>query len=386
MFSRRVPSDLRPNRLAVARRGREVPYDLTESNPTRCGLEYPVDLLRPVADPAGLDYAPDPRGLAVARAAAAATYRGWGVEVDPDRVVLASSTSEAYGLLLRLLCDPGDAVLVPSPSYPLFDQLLRLDGVAAAPLRLDPDDGWGIDPDSLDAAPERTRAVVLVHPNNPTGTFVHPDDRRRIVDRCARHGWALIADEVFLPYVHEPAPGSDTSFAGETGCLTFTLGGLSKSVGLPGLKVAWIAVSGPDDVAEEAMERLDWVADAYLPVSTPVARALQDLIEGGGAIHAAIAARCVANLRRLEAAVAAAPEITLHRPAGGWSAVLRVPAVVDDESLALALLDRGVAVHPGYLFDFPSEGWLVLSLLPEEAPFAEGVRRLLAEVRDRICR
>jgi hypothetical protein len=295
--------------------------------------------------------------------------------------VLTASTSEAYGFLMRLLADPGDRLLVPSPSYPLFDQLARLDAVSLVPYALDVDDGWRPDLDALAAAPKGCRALVVVHPNNPTGSFVQPEDAARLGELCRARGWALIADEVFLPYPLDGGPGSDCSFAATSSCLSFSLGGLSKSVGLPQLKLGWIAVSGPAGELPSALARLEYVADAYLSVSTPVALAAPQLLERGLPVQRAIAGRCRANLDRLREFARTTPAVTVLPAGGGWSAVLRVPSLLDDEGLAVHLLEStGVAVHPGYLFDLPGEGYLVLSLLPPEEVFAEGVRRLLAAV------
>lgn len=378
-FSRRVPSDLRPNRLAESRSRLGVPeFDLTESNPTRCDLPYPPDLLETLLDPAGLRYDPDPLGPAAARQAIADWYRRFDVQVDPRHVVLTASTSEAYSFLLKLLVDPGGTVLVPTPSYPLFDQLVRLDGVGLARYRLDPDAGWRIDPGTLDAAPEHCRAAVAVHPNNPTGSFVHPTDAELFVARCRDLQAALVVDEVFLPYPLREVPGSQHTFASEKRCLTFTLGGLSKALGLPQLKLAWIVVSGPGSEVHSACERLEYVTDAYLSVSTPAALAVPELFQRCDSVSLAISRRCRANLKRLLELAETAPHVTVFEPEGGWSAVLRFPRLVDEEELAIALLENhSVAVYPGYLFDVPSDGYLVLSLLPPEPIFAEGVRRVL---------
>ncbi len=387
MFSRRVPSDLAPNRIAAARAAAAPALDLTASNPTACGIPYPDGLLDALAGAAGLTYRPDPRGLEPARRAAAAEYRRFGVEVDPERVVLTTSTSEAYAFLFKLLAEPGDAVLVPSPSYPLFEHLARVEGVEALPYHLNAELGWRPDLDALAATPATVRAVVVVHPNNPTGSFVHPDDAAAIERLAAARGWAVIADEVFLDYPLAGGAGSGRSFAASEQALTFALGGLSKSVGLPQLKLAWIAASGPEPLVEEALTRLEFIADTFLSVGTPVQLALPALLREGAPVRAAILERCRANLAELRRAAAAVPEVSVPPPGGGWSAVLRVPAVVGEEELALELLERdGVAVHPGYFFDFPSAGTLVLSLLPDPAAFAEGVRRLLARVRAHLGR
>ena len=377
MFSGRVPADLQPNRISEAlRRLGPPPFDLTVSNPTACGIEYPAELLAPLADPAGLHYRPDPRGLRSARAAVAAEYRRHGVAVDPDRLVLTASTSEAYAFLFKLLCEPGDAVLVPVPSYPLFEHLARVEGVAVRSYHLDPEAGWRLDPAELAAAGSDVRAVIVVHPNNPTGSYVAPDDARALAELCALRSWALIADEVFLDYPFADAPAA--SFAGTTEALTFSLGGLSKSVGLPQLKAAWIAVSGPPALAAAALERLEFIADTFLSVATPVQLALPALLAAGAGVRATVASRCRANLAALHAAVAACPAVTLLPADGGWSAVLRIPAVLAEEELVIALLEQdGIAVHPGFFFDFPRDGYLVVSLLPSPATFAAGVERLL---------
>ncbi len=380
--SRRIPRDLSLNRLAEARaRMSVIPFDLTESNPTTCDIPYPPELLQGLGEPRGLRYEPDPRGLRPARTAVAAGYRRWGVEVDPDHVILTASTSEAYSFLFRLLADPGDAVLVPAPSYPLFGHLLRLDGVEAHTYALDPDDGWRMDFSILERQGEGVRAVIVVHPNNPTGSFVHPEDRDRLAAMCHDRGWAIIADEVFLPYPLDVNPGNDTSFAGVRDCLCFTLGGLSKSIGLPQVKLAWIVASGPDDDVETALEGLEYIADAYLPVSTPVAAATPRLLSEGTTVCEAIRARCRANLEVLRRLAAEHPSVDVLPAGGGWNVVLRVPTVIGEEELCLRLLEgRGVAVHPGLFFGFPSKGFLVISLLPPETVFNNGASSCLDEI------
>ncbi len=382
-FSRRVPGDLRPNALARerARRGR-IPFDLTESNPTRCGIFYPTGLLDALADDDGLIYRPAPCGLASARQAVAADYHRHGVEVDPDRIVLTASTSEAYSFLFRLLCDPGDTVLIPAPSYPLFEHLAALDGVRPLVYRLDPEHGWQPDVASLGAG--EPRAVVAVHPNNPTGSLIERAAARGMVRQCAERAVSLIVDEVFLDYplTVERAPAS---FAATRAALTFTLGGLSKSVGLPQLKLAWIVVGGPETDVTRALARLEFIADQALSVGTPVQLALPRLLEDGIAVRHAILERCRTNLAALHDALSGSPAMQLVEPRGGWSAVLRYPDVVDEETLVLELLDRdGVGVHPGYFFDFARPGFLVLSLLPEPGVFREGLDRLLRRIETRL--
>jgi aspartate/methionine/tyrosine aminotransferase len=384
--SRRIPRDLSLNRLAEARiRIGEVPYDLTLSNPTVCGFPYPPDLLTSLGDPRGLVYDPEPRGPMAARRAVAAGYRQWGAEPSSDRIVLTASTSEAYGFLFRLLCDPGDAVLVPSPSYPLFDHLARLDGIEARTYALDAEDGWRFDFSSIDIDHPRVRAVVVVHPNNPTGSYVHPEDRKRLVRLCREREWVLIADEVFLPYPLEGGPGDRASFATVTDCLCCTLGGISKSLGLPQLKLGWIVGSGPNELVEPFLDGFDFVADAALSVSAPVALAAPELLSAAGQVRDAIGDRCRSNLSGLRGLAAPHSALTLPLVGGGWSAVLRVPSVVNEESLCLELLERhGVAVYPGHFFGFSRGSWLVLSLLPEPEIFAEGVRRMFGFLSETI--
>jgi len=386
-FSRRTPRDQHPNRLAAARQRLGAPdYDLTESNPTQCGLIGPEDILSPLANPAGLGYDPNPRGPLSTRRAIASSYLRWNVAVEPDRVFLTTSTSEAYGFLFKLLADPGNHVLVPSPSYPLFEQLARLEALELVAYELAADDDWRIDRAAISSAPDGCRVAIVVHPNNPTGSFVHPDDAAYLAGICRDRGWALVADEVFFPYPLDPGNAARRTFAGPSPCLTCTLGGLSKSAGLPQIKLAWIVLSGPDDEVADAAARLDYITDAYLSVSTPSALAAPELMVRGGAIHEAILARCRANLDALLSLVSQTPAVTLTAPQGGWSAILRVPVVIDGEELALRLLEEhGVAVHPGFLFDLPSEGHLVLSLLPREEVFAEGVRRLLSFVSEIVA-
>lgn len=385
--SRRIPGDLSPNRLAAARaRIGRIPYDLTLNNPTACGLPYPKDLLRAVADPRGLRYEPDPRGPLEARRAVADLYRTWGTAVDSRRIVLTASTSEAYSFLFRLFCDPGESILIPAPSYPLLQHLASLDGIDAVTYNLEAEAGWSIDFAALQNSPASVRAVVVVHPNNPTGSFVHPGDRERLLALCSDRDWTLIADEVFLSFPLEGGPGEGTTFAAVESCLACTLGGLSKRLGLPQLKLAWIVVSGPDGQVEPMLEGIDYVADAYLSVSTPLALALPSLIAAGAPQHDAIADRCRSNLETLRDAVARHPAVTLPAVGGGWSAVLRVPSVIDEEELCLRLLERrGVAVHPGHYFNFSDNGRLVLSLLPPLDTFADGTRTMLEEIEQTIA-
>jgi len=385
--SKRVPSDLSLNRLTEAReRIGAIPYDLTASNPTACGISYPPDLLTALADSRGLTYEPDPRGSMAARTAVVAEYDRSGVRVDPRRIVLTASTSEAYGFLFRLFCDPGDAVLVPSPSYPLFEHLARLEGIEAPTYTLDADADWRIDFATLERFPAQVRAVVAVHPNNPTGSFVHPNDRERLVALCRERDVALIADEVFLPYPLDGGPGEGHTFATVEDCLCCTLGGLSKSLGLPQLKLAWIVVTGPDEIVEPTIDGLDYVADAYLSVSTPVSLAVESLLANAAPLRDAIHDRCRSNLATLRSLVSEYQAVSLAPVGGGWSAVLRVPSILSEEELCLWLLERcGVAIHPGSLFGFTDRGRLIVSLLPRPELFTEGARGLLEEIEQTIA-
>jgi len=383
--SRRVPADLSLNRLAAAReRIGEIPYDLTISSPTACGIPYPPDLLAGLADPRGLTYEPDPRGPMVAREAVAAGYKQWDVLPDPHHIVLTASTSEAYTFLFRLFCDPGDAVLMPSPSYPLFEHLARLDGIEAPTYALDGDAGWRVDFPTLENCTARVRAVVVVHPNNPTGSFVHPNDRERLVALCAERDWVLIADEVFLPYPLDGDSGEGTTFAAVEGCLCCTLGGLRISLGLPQLKLAWIVMTGPGELVEHALDGFDYIADAYLSVSTPTTLAAPSLLAAGATVSDAIADRCRTNLETLRHLVSDHGAVTLAPVGGGWSVVLRVPSVLGEEELCLLLLECGVAVHPGHFFSFADDGRLVLSLLPQPEVFLGGVRTMLEGIEKTI--
>ena len=292
--------------------------------------------------------------------------------MPPERLVLTASTSEAYALLFKLLADAGDAVAYPAPSYPLIEHLARLEGLRPLPYRLDPEDGFRPDAASL---PRGIRAVVAVSPNNPTGSYLDAESLRALGASAP----ALIVDEVFRPFPLDAAPGP--SGVEGAGPLTFVLGGLSKELGLPQLKLAWIAVSGEGGAASEAVERLAYLADQYLSVATPVQRALPSLLRDARPVREAIAARCRGNLAALRALAGAVPEVTVLPVGGGWTAVLRVPAVLGEEALALRLLEtRRVAVQPGYFFDFPRQGYLVVSLLPPPESFREGCRRVLEEL------
>ena len=385
MFSSRLPDRLTPNAVSraidAARRAGAALLDLTETNPTQCGLSSPPDVLSSLADPRGVRYEPDPRGMAEARRAIAAALVTPPATLDPDRLVLTASSSEAYGFLFKLLVSPGDAVLVPQPSYPLFDVLARLEGIVARPYRLEHHGAWSLDRVSvIDALSPDARAIVVVTPNNPTGSMLRAADREWLVAIAAARGLALISDEVFAGYPIHPRADA-TSLLGEARALTFVLGGLSKSVGLPQVKLGWIGASGPAPLVDEALDRLDVIADAYLSVSTGVQLAASRLLAEGIATRAAILARVTANLATLREAAAARPEVALLEPEGGWSAVLRVPAIAPEEDLVIRLItEAGVIVHPGYFFDFASEAFLVVSLLPAPDVFGRALDRLFAHL------
>ena len=384
MFSRRVPHDLRPTAWARARAARgAVPYDLTISNPTLCGFTYPHGLLDPLRDAAARHYRPDPKGMCSAREAVAREYAVRGVAVDPEHIVLTASSSESYGFLFKLLCDPGDTVLVPTPSYPLFEHLASLEGVRVARFALDPENGWQPGPVEHALAKD-ARTAVLVHPNNPTGSWVDPAAAERLARCAGPAAIPLIVDEVFLDFPLAPH-GHAKTFASRATGLTFTLGGLSKSRGLPQLKLSWIAVSGPDAEVAAALTALEFIGDSYLSVGTPIQVALPGLLERSVPVRDAILARCRENLALAPGIVQRVPAVELLEPGGGWSAVLRFPRVVSEEALVLELLERhGVAVQPGYFFDFPTEGYLVLSLLPDRRTFEAGLELTLTAISSRL--
>ena len=383
MFSRRSSWDLRVNRLTAAleqRRARGRPMiDLTLSNPTRAGFAYPEEIGQILARAGASTYRPEPLGLAEARQAVAGYYADRGLSLGTDRILLTASTSEAYGFLFKLLADPGDEILVPRPSYPLFEFLAELEGVATRsyPLRYGPA-GWETDVDRLAAAiTERCRAIVLVHPNNPTGSFVGRDEADAISALAGECGLALIVDEVFGDYAIAPAAARIDSFAAGTGVLTFALSGLSKVMGLPQLKLSWIAVQGPDADRADALARLELIADTYLSVATPIQEALPELMGLRDRVQDQIRARIRGNLQLLEEMTAGTEKARLLRCYGGWYAVLEVDG--DEEELSLALLLRDdVLAHPGFFYDFARDSYIVLSLLSPE--FAEGVERLLRRV------
>jgi alanine-synthesizing transaminase len=384
MFSDRTNWKLTRNRLTetleeVRSSGARV-LDLTISNPTRAGLRYDdAQLLQALSSPQAMDYDPQPKGLPSARAAVAAYYENaHGIHnLDFERIILTTSTSEGYSFVFRLLCNPGDELLVPKPSYPLFEFLADLQDVKLVPYPLIYDHGWQIDfPTLQHAVTERTRGIVVVHPNNPTGSFVHSHEPEMLNSISHDHGLALIADEVFLDYTHDGA--LQKSFAANADVLTFTLSGVSKISALPQMKVAWIITSGPATEVEAAQSRLEVIADTYLSMNAPIQWATATMLEQRKDIQQQLLNRVLANLKELDRQLAAQKICRRLEVEGGWYAVLRVPVTQSDEELAVALLHRkSVLVHPGHFYDFPSDGYLILSLIASQDEFAEGIKRLL---------
>jgi alanine-synthesizing transaminase len=377
-FSRRTDWNTEESELARAHRLRVesgLPLaDLTASNPTRCGLTFDPGLLAALTSPQALDYDPQPRGLPTAREAVCRYYAEHGVALDPGSIVLTTSTSEAYSFLFRLLCDPGSEILVPQPGYPLFDFLATLDDVKLKYAPLVYDHGWQIDPEGFRRAiAPQTRAIVLVHPNNPTGHFTKPWESEELARLCREFDLSLIVDEVFLDYGFAEKPASFVS--GIEGVPVFVVSGMSKIAGLPQMKSAWIAVTGPESSA--VMDRLEVIADTFLSMNAPVQHALPKWLEGRGGIQRQIRRRVHANLSELDRQLRPLRVVQRLEVEGGWYAVLRIPALETDERTVLALLERGVWIHPGYFFGMPASGWLVVSLLGPEAEFALGVSRLV---------
>ncbi|MGA2978604.1 MAG: pyridoxal phosphate-dependent aminotransferase [Terriglobales bacterium] len=391
MFSHRTNWRLSPNALTraieEARVSGQKILDLTISNPTEAAIRPdPEVVLAALANPEAMHYDPQPRGLLEARQAVCRYYREAHevFDLEPERLVLTTSTSEGYSYVFRLLCNPGDEILVPKPSYPLFEFLADLADVKLVPYPLLYDHGWQIDFDSLyKAATARSRAVILVHPNNPTGSYVSAAETSALNAFCRDYDLALIVDEVFLDYSHDfsqygtPRP----SFVTNAEALTFTLSGVSKISALPQMKLAWVATSGPKETVAEAGARLEIIADTFLSMNAPVQLAAPVLLEQRKQIQPILLDRLRANLAELDRQLAGRPSCTRLLVEGGWYVVLRVPVLGSDEELAIDLLRKlSVIVHPGHFYDFPNEGYLVLSLITEQADFREGVARLLQVV------
>ncbi len=383
MFAKRTNWNLAPNRLSealAAHRAAGKPLlDLTVSNPTECGFEYDRSaILDALSNPAALTYEPNPKGLESARRAVASYYADRGDDVSPEDVFLTTSTSEAYSYVFRTLCNPGDELLIPSPSYPLFDFLADIQDVSLVRYPLLYDHGWQIDFHALEQAiTPRTRGVIVVHPNNPTGNFVKPAEMARLSAICPARQVAIIADEVFLDFALDGNRAA--SFAANSGALTFTLSGLSKISGLPQMKAAWLVVSGPQPWKREALARLEVIADTYLSVNAPVQLAIPRFLEQRHAFQEQVTSRVQRNLAELDRQLSAQKFCSRLKVEGGWCAVFRVPATRSDEDLAVELLTtQGVSVHPGHFYDFPSDGYLVVSLITPEQTFAAGITKVLS--------
>ncbi len=381
MFSRRTDWELTPNRLTRSQHelqaaGREV-LDLTVSNPTRADLHYDAELiLQAMSDPKAMDYDPQPKGLRSAREAVADYYRTHA-EINPESIVLTTSTSEGYSYVLRLLCNAEDEILVPKPSYPLFEFLADLQDVKLVPYPLLYDHGWQIDfPSLYQAVNSRTRAVVVVHPNNPTGSFVAGEERRALNQFCRENDLALIVDEVFLDYAHDGK--LQPTYANNQQVLSFTLSGLSKISGLPQMKLAWIVTSGPEVQVAAALARLEVIADTYLSMNAPIQLAAPILLRQRHSIQPQLMHRVRTNLSELDRQLAQQQTCRRLEVEGGWYAVLRVPATQSDEDLAIEILrELSVLVHPGHFYDFPSDGYLIVSLITPPENFRHGIEQTL---------
>jgi aspartate/methionine/tyrosine aminotransferase len=381
MFSDRTKWNLSANRLSEAlarhRASGKPLLDLTVSNPTECGFAYPPTVLSALVNPAALAYSPEPRGLEVARRAASSYYAARGDDVEAGDIFLTTSTSEAYSFAFRLLCNPGDEILIPAPSYPLLEYLADLHDVKLIHYPLVYDHGWQIDFRELEwAITERTRGVIVVNPNNPTVHFCKPPEIARLNEICAARSLAIIADEVFLDFALSGERAG--SFAANSATLTFALSGISKICGLPQMKAAWLAVSGPADLKHEATARLEVIADTFLSMNAPVQLALPSFLELRHDFQRRLMTRLRANLAELDRQLAAQSSCSRLECEGGWYAVLRVPATRSDEELAIDLLaSRDVYVHPGHFFDFRHDGYLVVSLLTPESALSEALSRLI---------
>ena len=376
-FSRRTNWNSPTNRLTLARqrRGSDV-LDLTETNPTRSGIEYPLDAIaEAMARAARAAYTPDPRGLLSAREAVAQQ-----LGCSADDLVLTASTSEAYAFLFKLLCDPGDELLIPGPSYPLFDFLADIQDVQLRRYELFYDHGWHIDiGDIAKSIHERTRGVLVVNPNNPTGSFLHAEELRQLTALCRDRELTLISDEVFLDYEIEAAAEVSVALCGD--CLSFALSGLSKISCVPQMKLAWMVVNGPEHLRKEAHARLEIIADTYLSVNAPIQYALPELLKQKQRVQSQLFERIRANLGFLDAQLEPCRTVRRLKVEGGWYATLRVPAKNSDEELAIDLIEQaGVIVHPGHFYDFPQDGYLVVSLITPDCEFQTGILALLQMV------
>lgn len=388
MFSTRFDWQAPPNALSTLlerkRASGQTIIDLTQSNPTRVGLAYDqAAILAALSKPAAMVYEPDAGGLASARRAVAGYYRAKGCAMSPDHIFLTASTSEAYSHLFKLLGDADDEVLIPSPGYPLLAYLARLEGLRAVayPLRYDWTTGWGVDIELLEALiNSKTRAVIVVSPNNPTGSYLKQGECAAMDAICRRHHLALIVDEVFADYPGPQAPDDHyETVAGQTGALTFVLNGFSKILGLPQIKLGWIAVSGQAAAVADACQCLEALLDFYLSVATPVQHGVDDLLGLRGAVQRQILGRVEANSRHLHKLTARTANCRMLKREGGWYAVVEIDDDISDEQRAVRLLDRhDTLIHPGFFYDFHREGFVVVSLLPRPETFRKGVANLVS--------
>jgi len=383
VFADRTDWNLQPNRLsktlAQHRAAGKPLLDLTISNPTECGFDYDSHaILQALANPASLTYDPAPKGLLSARQAVAAYYAALATELPADNIILTTSTSEAYSFVFRTLCNPGDEILIPEPSYPLFAYLADIQDVKLARYPLDYDYGWQINFHALQQTiTARTRGVIVVHPNNPTGHFTKPHELEKLNEICSTWNLAIIADEVFLDFTLQDQQAF--SFAQNSAALTFTMSGLSKISGLPQMKAAWLITSGPELLKSHAQARLEIIADTYLSMNAPVQWATPALLDQRHPFQKQLITRVRKNLAELDRQLTAQESCARLVVEAGWYAVLRVPATRSDEELAVALLSqKNVYVHPGHFYDFPSEGFLIVSLITPEEEFAAGVKLLLS--------
>jgi aspartate/methionine/tyrosine aminotransferase len=392
MFSRRLSWSFSPNRLThlleEKRRADSEILDLTESNPTRAGFDYPSDaILASLKDPRALVYEPAPLGLPTAREAVAGYYARRGQIVSPEHLALTASTSEAYSFLFKVLCDPGDRVLLPRPSYPLFDYLASLESVETDSYSLVYDGSWSIDLETIRSKlGPRTRALLLVHPNNPTGSYVKQAELTALTTMCGEHDVALIVDEVFADYGFGEDLDRSPTFVGKNDVLTFVLSGLSKIAALPQMKLAWIWTGGPEDKKRDTLARLEQVGDVFLSVGAQAQHAAAKLLDLAPSLQTAIRERLVENRELLRNAIPTSSPLEARPVEGGWYAVLRCPEVQSSEEWAFAFLSfDDTHVHPGYLFDFPTDAYLVVSLLTPTKIFERGIRRMLSRVETTVA-
>lgn len=384
MFASRTNWNLKQNPLAEALErhkssGRKL-LDLSASNPTECGFSYDESaILRALSNGASMQYHPDPRGLKTARQAVSDYYASRNEHIAVEDLLLTTSTSEAYSFVFRLLCNPGDEVLIPTPSYPLFDFLADINDVKLVRYALFYDHGWHIDLHALkQAISPRTRGIILVHPNNPTGHFTKQEETAQLNQICSAHQLAILADEVFLDF---PLGARQQSFVSNSAALTFTMSGISKISGLPQMKLAWLAVNGPDQAKREALARLEMIADTYLSQNAPIQLAAMVFLEQRHAFQQQLMARVRKNLSHLDHELQKEKRITRLEVEAGWYAVLRIPATRSDEHFAIELLEKhDVYLHPGHFYDFPNDGYLVLSLITPEQDFTEGIHKLFSVI------